>query len=215
MLLRTLCTLLSIIALVATKSYGQCHALDSIKAAVKEEPSFFIGFHNRNTFILTDRTKLYGIVGGLDYNNKVSFYAGIYGFGRENRTELSNPNEFNLDTVYRFTSVSNFSLGMSYVYYTKGRLSLNVPLQIGVGNAEYTFENGNNNTIIDEQNYTFIPVETGTNAYFELLPWAGIRAGVGYRLHLGAKPARRLNSPYYNIGLAVLLKPLIEEIKAN
>jgi len=62
--------------------FAQHPIVDSIKIALKEEPSFYVGMHNRNTFIQTNTIKLYGLVMGLDYAQKIKIYAGVYGFGR-------------------------------------------------------------------------------------------------------------------------------------
>lgn len=214
MLFRLLLFIFIFSTVACETSLGQYSLRDSIVTTLKkEEPSIFIEVHNRNTFIIANQTRLYGLIGGLDYAKKVRLFIGLYGFGRENETLLATPNAYARDNIIRTISVSNFSLGMSYQYYTRGRLSLSVPLQIGIGRAKYTFTDGTDNSTIDQQKYTLAPIETGTNAYFGLLPWLGLKAGLGYRLQLGAKPIRRLNSPYYNVGLALLIKPLLSEIE--
>ena len=215
MLVRLFLSFSVVVVLLTHNSYGQQHFRDSINQALQAKPTFFVGFHNRNTFILTDRTRLYGIIGGLKYAEKVSFFAGIYGFGRENKTQLGVPNEFSLDSVTRYTSVSNFSVGASYDYLSRGRLSLHLPVQLGIGNARYTFENEANADEITTRNYLFVPVEMGSNALLEVLPWLHLKAGLGYRFHLGAKEARRLNSPYYNLGLAIRMQTLVSQIKTR
>ncbi len=187
--------------------------LDTIKQALQGEYTPYLGFHNRNTFILSERTKLFGLVGGLDYSERVKLYAGLYGFGRANETMLIGREDLFADTAYRFTSTSNFSLGIDYDYYKHKRLSLSIPLQIGLGSVSYEYTQVDKSTEIRTNNYTVIPIETGMNAYYELLPWAGIRAGAGYRLNVGKKEVRRLSSPYYNIGLAILLLPLYQDVK--
>ena len=78
--------LLLLLSLSTLLSSGQHELVDSIKTALKTpEPKFIFGFHNRNTFIQSNRTKLYGIIGGLDYNEKLKLTVGIYGFGRANQ----------------------------------------------------------------------------------------------------------------------------------
>lgn len=198
---------------MSTSSLAQIPVLDSIAHALKGEYSAFLGFHNRNTFILSEKTKLFGIVGGLDFNERVKLYAGLYGFGREDQTQLIGRQDLGVDTAYRFTSTSNFSLGIDYDYSKKNRLSLSIPLQIGIGNVAYEYTQSDRRTMVRSDNYLVLPIETGMNAYYELLPWAGIRAGVGYRLNIGKKEVRRLSSPYYNLGLAIRLAPLYQDIK--
>lgn len=190
--------------------FGQNSFRDSIKTVLQTKPKTFVGFHNRNTIIRSNQTKLYGIVAGLDYNNKIKLFAGLYGFGRENRTELINNPAFSEDTVIRFLRTNNLSLGADYTYFKKGKLSLSIPIQIGFGGLyqEY-FSRGK---LIKSDQSALFPIETGSNAYLELLPWAGIKAGVGYRFSLGNKEVLRLTSPYYNLGLSVLLGELYNTI---
>ncbi len=203
--------LLCISCCLAFVSHGQSSFRDSIKSALQQTPKTFVGFHNRNTFIRSNQTKLNGLIAGLDYNNKVKFFVGLYGFGQENRTELINNPNFLEDTVIRFLSTNNLSIGIDYTFFTKGRLRLSVPVQIGFGGLyqEY-FDKG---ILLKTEQSALFPIETGTNAYLELLPWTGLKAGVGYRLSLGNKDVLKLTSPYYNVGLAILLGELYKSIK--
>lgn len=191
--------------------FGQISFRDTIKTALQTQPKTFVGFHNRNTFIRSNQTKLYGIIAGLDYNSKIKLYVGLYGFGQENRTELINNLDFVEDTVIRFLSTNNLSIGMDYTYFTKGKLRLSVPIQIGFGGLYQEYFS--RDKLIKSDQSALFPIETGTNAYLELLPWTGLKAGVGYRLSLGNKDVIKLTSPYYNLGLAILLGELYKSIK--
>jgi hypothetical protein len=194
---------------------AQSGIIDSIKLNLKSTPKFFIGFHNRNTFIRSNKTKLYGLIGGLDYNRKVKLFAGIYGFGRENETLLLNNNQFLNDTVYRYLNTSNFSVGIEYDYWDYERLHLSVPLQIGLGSSNNQYTESDKITQIRIDNFNYVPIEFGTNAYLELLTWVGIKAGVGYRINIGKKEALQLSSPYYNLGLSILVGEIYRDIKKN
>ncbi|GEM_PF-421813 len=187
---------------------------DSITSALKNEGKFFIGFQNRNTFIQSNQTKLYGLVGGMDYQ-KVKLFAGIYGFGNAHETLLTNDTRFTQDTVFRFINSSNFSFGIEYQYCHYKRLSLSLPIQIGIGNIQYDYRESNKSTVIRSESYNMVPIEVGTNAYLELLPWAGVKAGIGYRITLGPAETSKLTSPYYNLGLAILVGEIYKEIMAN
>jgi len=39
----------------------------------------------------------------------------------------------------------------------------------------------------------------------KILPFAALKGGIGYRFSIGQKEVNRLTSPYYNIGLALLI----------
>ena len=67
---------------------AQNHILDSAMMAFKEKPTFYIAFHNRNTVVNVQKIKLYGIVGGFDFNKKIKLYLGVYGFVKPNKLLL-------------------------------------------------------------------------------------------------------------------------------
>jgi len=208
--------LLLLLSLSTLLSSGQHELVDSIKTALKiPEPKFIFGFHNRNTFIQSNRTKLYGIIGGLDYNEKLKLTVGIYGFGRANQSILVNNADFSQDSVYRFINTNNTSLGVEYDYYHHNRLSLSVPIQIGIGKVEYRYTATDKTTEIRTEKYRIVPIEIGTNAYYELIPWVGLKCGVGYRLAVGPKESRRLASPYYNLGLSILVGEIYKDLSAK
>ncbi len=197
----------------SASAYAQYSVLDSIKSALGGESRPYLGFHNRNTFILSERTLLFGLVAGVDFDQRVKLYAGLYGFGKANKTQLINRPDLLVDTANRFTSTTNFSLGIEYDYYHFKRLSISVPLQIGIGKVRYDYTNARDNSLIRSNLYTVVPIEFGTNAYFVMLPWLGLRTELGYRINLGAREVRRLSSPYFSLGLSIPLGPLYQEVK--
>ena len=198
-----------------TGATAQSSIIDSIKTNLSKESKFFIGFHNRNTFIRSDKTKLYGLIAGLDFNQKLKIFTGVYGFGKENETLLLNNPEFNSDTVFRYLNTSNFSVGIEYDYWDYERLHLSFPIQIGLGSVSKEYTNSDKFTLLRTDYFNYVPVEFGTNAYLELLTWAGIKAGVGYRINIGNKEAFELTSPYYNLGLSILVGEIYRDIQKN
>ncbi|MGB1037485.1 MAG: hypothetical protein ACPGYY_02480 [Bacteroidia bacterium] len=155
---------------------------------------------------------MYGIIGGVQFDEKVKLFAGIYGFGKANETFLRSTH-FGLDSIYRTTSTSNFSVGMEYEYFREKRLSLSLPIQIGIGNINHKYFLYDKETEVLKESFITLPLDFGTNAYFEVLPWVGIKGGLGYRLNIGKKEAATLSSPYYNLGVSVLLGKIYREIK--
>lgn len=183
---------------------------DSIKIAMEENPKFYLALHNRNTIVHAYTTKLYGLIGGVDYNKKFKIFVGLYGLSNQKKiTYLENPN-FQYDTVYRSLATNNISIGAEYTYCSKNRIRFSLPVQIGIGNTTYKYSN-NHNTFKTEE-YVSIPLETGTNAYYELINWIGLKGGVGYRVVLGPKKARQLSSPYYNLGVSILIGELYHQL---
>ena len=187
------------------KSEAQNNILDSVRIALREKPTFFVAFHNRNTVINVQRTKLYGIVGGFDFNKKIKLYLGVYGFVKPNKLLLTNHPITGIDSVYRSINTENISIGADYTFYTNKKIYLSIPFQLGIGSTQYKYWNLDQNTLIKKNNYITVPIEIGTNAYMKILPFAALKGGIGYRFSIGQKEVTRLTSPYYNIGMALLI----------
>lgn len=186
--------------------------IDSIKLALHKEPRIYFGFQNRNTFVNTDNIKLWGIVGGLDFEKKVKLYAGIYGFRDANATLLKNQPQFEQDTVYRSLNTSNLGLGIEYTYFVKNRLSLSLPLQIGIGGLNYHYTGAGLN---QREGYTIAPIEFGTNAFYSIIKYVGLKGELGYRLILAHPTAAKYSSPYYSFGVSVAVGQLYRDVIAK
>jgi hypothetical protein len=195
------------------KSEAQNNILDSVRIALKEKPTFYMAFHNRNTVINVQRTKLYGIVGGFDFNKKIKLYLGVYGFVKPNKLLLTNHPITGIDSVYRSINTENISIGADYTFYTNKKIYLSIPFQLGIGSTQYKYWNLDQNTLIKKNNYITVPIEIGTNAYVKILPFAALKGGIGYRFSIGQKEVTRLTSPYYNIGMALLIGEGIQFFK--
>ena len=195
------------------KSEAQNNILDSVRIALKEKPTFYVAFHNRNTVINVQRTKLYGIVGGFDFNKKIKLYLGVYGFVKPNKLLLTNHPITGIDSVYRSINAENISIGADYTFYTNKKIYLSIPFQLGIGSTQYKYWNLDQNTLIKKNNYITVPIEIGTNAYVKILPFAALKGGIGYRFSIGQKEVTRLTSPYYNIGMALLIGEGIQFFK--
>jgi hypothetical protein len=195
------------------KSEAQNNILDSVRIALKEKPTFYVAFHNRNTVINVQRTKLYGIVGGFDFNKKIKLYLGVYGFVKPNKLLLTNHPITGIDSVYRSINTENISIGADYTFYTNKKIYLSIPFQLGIGSTQYKYWNLDQNTVIKKNNYITVPIEIGTNAYVKILPFAALKGGIGYRFSIGQKEVTRLTSPYYNIGMALLIGEGIQFFK--
>jgi hypothetical protein len=192
---------------------AQNHILDSAMMAFKEKPTFYIAFHNRNTVVNVQKIKLYGIVGGFDFNKKIKLYLGVYGFVKPNKLLLTNHPLADKDSVYQSINTENISIGADYTFYNNKSLYLSIPFQIGVGTTNYKYWELDQNTLIRKDNYLNVPIELGTNAYIKILPFAALKGGIGYRFSIGKKDVTRLTSPYYNLGLAIFIGEGIQFFK--
>jgi hypothetical protein len=189
----------------SVKSQAQNNILDSVRIAFEEKPTFYVAFHNRNTIVNVQKTKLYGIVGGFDFNKKIKLYLGIYGFVKPDKYLLTSHPIADKDSIYQSINTENISIGADYTFYTNKKLHLSIPFQLGIGSTQYKYWELDQNTLIKKENYPTVPIEIGTNAYVKILPFAALKGGIGYRFSIGQKEVTRLTSPYYNLGLALLI----------
>ncbi|MFY0645062.1 MAG: hypothetical protein JXR19_11395 [Bacteroidia bacterium] len=200
-----------LILVFVKSSFAQAPILDSIKTAMTYKPRLVLGFHNRNTFVNTREVKIYGLVAGMDYNEKIKYFIALYGFSNENKEWVINSDLFQADSVLKTTSLSYFSIGAEYSIRHKGKLNIRAPLQIGIGSVNKDYHNKGFLILRDKDRV--VPIEGGINAYYKLLPWFILKAGVGYRISLGSKESLSMSSPYYNLGISIAVFPLYRSIK--
>ena len=198
---------------ISNNLQAQNHILDSAKKAFREKPTFYVAFHNRNTVVNVQKTKLYGIVGGFDFNKKIKLYLGVYGFVKPNKLLLTNHPVADKDSVYQSINTENISIGADYTFYNNKSLFLSITFQIGVGTTHYKYWELDQNKLIRKDNYLNVPIELGANAYIKILPFAALKGGIGYRFSIGKKEVTRLTSPYYNLGLAIFIGEGIQFFK--
>jgi hypothetical protein len=196
-----------------TSSHAQFNLRDSLTNALQEKPKIFIGFHNRNTIIQARQTKLYGLVAGADFNKKLRLYMGLYGFSHSNEVRLQYSTRFSSDSIYRNLSTRYLSFGAEYTYYTYNRISLSAPIQLGFGNMQFDYSKGKQRIPLVTDKFKMMPLEIGSSAYLELLPWVGVKGGIGYRLQLGRKQVAQYSAPYYSLGISVLIGEIYKDIK--
>lgn len=195
------------------KAEAQNNWQDSIRVALKNPKGIYATVHNRNKLFFGEPITLRGLIVGVNFNDKLRVFSGIYGFSNVDEILLINSPRFRQDTVTRFSNTANFSVGIEYTYKQLDKFSLTLPLMIGLGGLDYTFMH--NNEQIDYEGYIFIPIEAGTNAYYDFLEWLGVKAGVGYRMAIGNREALRLSAPFYNVGIRFSPFKLYNSLNGN
>ena len=207
-----LCTL-ALLLLISGSIAAQHNWQDSIRLSFQSPKGLYATVHNRNKLFFGESITLYGVLVGVNFNDKVRVFTGLYGFSNADEIMLINSPSFNADTVTRISSTANFSIGLEYTYKEFNRFSLTFPLMVGLGGLDYRFFNESEQ--IAYAGFMFVPLEFGTNAYYDFLDWLGIKAGVGYRLAIGNREARRLTAPYYNLGLRFSPFKLYNQLARN
>lgn len=198
--------------LVSVASLAQFQQKDTFLQSLKAKPEPFLSLNTRNAFYITQPIKIYGLIGGADFNNRVKLYAGVF-------TSKNTPIKQELpllsidDTIYSSFRSFNISVGMEYRFFQENRISFSAPLQLGIGKMRYQYVESIVSSTFKETSYTFLPIEVGSNMYFDIFQWLGLKAGLGYRLQLGKAEPLKLSSPYYSFGVWVALGDLFQTLK--
>lgn len=192
-------------------AHSQTAIKDSVMKALQSKPSLYAGFHNRNTFVNTSKVKLYGVVAGLDFSDKLKLFAGYYFFNSSQTERILYSNDFAFDTVFKDDRMNYFSLGAEYTFFRKGRFSASWPSQIGIGKLRSSYST--TDSILLQESHLILPLESGVNGYYDILDWLVLKAGVGYRISIGNRDTLKLSSPYYNMGLAIKIGQLYDSLQ--
>jgi hypothetical protein len=180
-------------------SFAQHQWQDSIKLALTSPTGLYAIVHNRNKLFFGESITLYGVLVGVNFNDKVRVFSGLYGFSNADEVLLLNSTRFNKDTITRVSNTANFSVGIEYTYKQLNRFSLTLPIMVGLGGLDYAYSYQGRE--LAYEGFLFVPIEIGSNAYYDFLDWLGLKAGVGYRMAIGNRESRRLSAPFYNLGI--------------
>ena len=182
-----------------------------------KKPELIGGLSARTTFIGTTKTLVSGVALGADYGGKIRLLAGIYWLPNSRPVTVRK-------TIDKFTAspktvdeISKFwYLGLTgnYVFYKKGRWTLDVPVRIGFGVATVklrdtsVFKNE-----ISKKRSAILPVETGIGALYKITWWIGISGGLGSRIVIGKNTSQKFSGTYYNLGVTVFFGDIYTHIR--
>lgn len=175
---------------------------------LNKKPRFLLGFDNRFSIVSDEPVRIAGIRFGWDYG-KVKLYQGMYVLRDDiihiKGGELStNPN----DTGTVHTNFFYISTTIDYVFHNTKKWEFSIPVQLGIGTGSKKLRRGD--SLISEETPQFIPFEFSVNGLYKLTPWAGISAGVGYRISL--YNTNEFDGSFYSFGLKVFLGKLYRAI---
>ncbi|MFT4522451.1 MAG: hypothetical protein ACI8ZN_001401 [Bacteroidia bacterium] len=180
-----------------TTNHGQI-----LKEALKVKPRLAFGLNNRFSLVSGQTVRIQGIYAGIDFDKKLRIILG-YNF-LKSPVVYTRVNQ-GVGTTYA-VDLKFIHLMADYAIKEVDKWQFNLPVAIGVGSSTQTHL-----TQVDYFNvFTF---EFGAVATYNVLPWLGIKAGVGERLCFGQNFAQ-LSGPYFSLGLGFYfpeIKRMIEE----
>ncbi len=181
--------------------------LDTINDCIKQRPSFYFGFNNRNSFIENSRAKIFGALIGVSYGNRLFCAIGynqLYPPATHFDEQYYFVNKDNKkDSVTEKLKLYYISVSVEYAFYTTKHWYLSMPLQIGVGDTYYKYElNGMNYRVGENLNFVYEPA---VSVQYKFTKYVGVGANIGYRFMFttSRKLNQKFTSPIYAFSIVL------------
>lgn len=177
----------------------------------KPDPVFTLA--GRNSFVQDRPVKIDGIKIGASFGGRIYFLIGYH----QTRFPVEKEVRYNAFTnneliVKQITGLKYLSLGGEYIFYQTPRWDLGLGALTGYGWARRV-ENLPDGTWYSESYPKFIPIETSFSAFFRVLNWFGLGAGIGYRYAaFNKRISDDFSGPIYTFGLGLMPRTLYRAV---
>lgn len=163
---------ISILSFFILSIQGRAQLFDSIRTSFDYKPKFLVKFDTRNSFISNQYAKIHGIKVGLSFNKTTNVGVGYHWMPKRSiAPDLNNSNKIDLKFGY---GVAFFD----YNFYKSKHWSGEIPVQIGVGKAQYT----DADLAITKASSWIIIYEPAMTIEYKFMRYFGLGGGVGFRL---------------------------------
>ena len=192
-----------IISLLLNSYTSHAQLFDTIVASFNHKPKLVFKFDTRNSFITSQKAKIFGIKLGLNYNETVKLGIGFNSLLTDIYADKQikyGTNE--IDTVKARLHFFYVSPYFEYVFYRNKKWEHSIPIQIGFGNSGYKYRN-RAGILIKENYQPVILYEPSMTTQYKFLSWAAIGLGLGYRVMVlkNRDTDVNFNSPIYVLKL--------------
>lgn len=174
--------------------------------ALKGDMAIAYGIDNRRTHIHGQNTLIYGLYGGLSFEDVVKIKMGFSGTPFE---KGNTKDDLDFYTKNRFYFIN---IGEEYTFYTLKRYSFTSYLQVGYGFNHYR-QIDSTVTEVGSGRNVIIPLEVGFNAQYELWYWLDLKVGLGWRF-MFPEVSNDLSGYYVKIGFSTTSRKLLDRYKA-
>lgn len=190
--------------------------LDTIKLSLKQKPHLFGKFDSRNSFINNSRAKIFGLKTGLNFGNRLYFGIGY--------NQLNPPSEdfdkiiyvvnanAELEKTTAMLRLFYISVHAEYVFYQTKHWELSMPLQFGVGQTYYKYNQFGKRKVIDKDlNFIYEPA---VSVEYKFVKWAGVGVDVGYRFMLTSYKNlnQKFTSPTYAFKFLLYYNEIVKSV---
>ena len=153
-------------------SHGHAQLFDSIRTSLDYKPKFLVKFDTRNSFISNQYAKIHGIKVGLSFNKTTNIGIGYHWMPKRS-IEFNSHNLNKVDLKFGYAAAF-----FEYNFYKSKRWSGEIPVQIGLGKAQYT----DADLAVSKASSWIIIYEPAMTIEYKFLKYFGLGGGVGFRL---------------------------------
>jgi len=201
--------LILILSLCGSCFSQEIGVLDKGRLELQNKPKLLLGFDNNYSLLNDEPVRIMGIRYGFDFW-KIKLYEGLYFLQNEiikNKENLLNPK----DTSYQKIRFTYLSTTVEYVFHENKKWEFSIPAKIGFGTGVKNTFLGD--SLIKQDNPPFIPAEVSVMVLYKINRWAGISAGLGYRISL--YNTNEFDGSFYSFGIKIFLGKLYRTIKPD
>ena len=175
---------ISILSFFIFSSQGNAQLFDSIRTSLDYKPKFLVKFDTRNSFISNQYAKIHGIKVGLSFNKTTNIGLGYHWMPKRS-IDLDPQNLNKIDLKFGY-AIAFFE----YNFYKSKRWSAEIPVQIGLGKAQYTDVDFG----VTKASSWIIIYEPAMTIEYKFLRYFGLGGGVGFRLAI--KTDQQINESF-------------------
>ncbi len=191
------------------------------QSSAQEEKNlrFSLQLDSRNTFVRTETVGIFGVRGGLVFNNKIELGLGAYGtrlldfLGKEVNKSYLDQSVSPAQRVPAKIGFEYISLYGEYLVLENHRWHLTVNSQYGMGRVNIRIQEANDMERLKRERKSL--VEHSVKAKYQFNSWLQLIGGLGYRYLLSGEKQIKdaFNAPIYIISAEIDFKRLFKALK--
>ena len=181
--------------------------LDSLKSVFLYKPKPSLRLDTKNAFVSNTSVVIRGVQVGAEFNKKVILGIGLYTLWSDINRTLEIQEKTKKYLVDSKLSYTFYGLFAEYTFYNTEKWEFTIPIQLGLGTANYFYTKNNDNTIVYTKNHFILSYDTNISGIYKFVYWFGAGVGVGYRLILYDDNLQEdnFNSPIYLLRISIPL----------
>lgn len=197
--------------------------LFSVLSIAQEEKStrFSMQLDSRNTFVRSETVGIFGVRGGLVFNNKFEIGLGAYGtrlldfLGKEVDKQYLDLSVNPAQQVPAKVGFEYISLYGEYLVLEDLRWNITINSQYGMGRVNIRIQEANDTERLKRERKSL--VEHSVKAKYQFNSWLQLIGGLGYRYLLSGEKQIKdaFNAPIYIISAEIDFKQLLKALKGE